>query len=254
MTKTIQVRNVRIGEGVPKIIVPIVGTTTEEILRAAEALKHVKADIVEWRVDHFQQVDQVGCVEKTADALREVLGERPILFTFRTANEGGEKAISGRDYVSLNCHMIKTGRIDLVDVEAFLGNEEVRSIIQTAHENGVIVVASNHDFQKTPPKEELVKRLTYMHEIGADIPKIAVMPTCKADVLTLLSATTEVSEQLPCPIITMSMSAIGLISRLSGETFGSACTFGAVGQASAPGQMNAEALEVVLERIHQSMT
>lgn len=92
-----------------------------------------------------------------------------------------------------------------MDVEAFTGDEVVRDIIESAHESGVVVVASNHDFEKTPEKDEIVRRLRKMQELGADIPKIAVMPQSRKDVLTLLSATEEmVSEyatvrSLPCP-------------------------------------------------------
>ena len=93
-----------------------------------------------------------------------------------------------------------------------------------------------------------------MQELGADIPKIAVMPQSKRDVLTLLAATEEmVSEYANRPIITMSMAGTGLISRLCGEVFGSALTFGAVGKASAPGQMNALQLREILSMIHGSM-
>ena len=54
-------------------------------------------------------------------------------------------------------------------------------------------------------------------ELGADIPKIAVMPTCRRDVLTLLCATEEMyTEHADRPIITMSMAGTGLISRLCG--------------------------------------
>ena len=64
----------------------------------------------------------------------------------------------------------------------------------------------NHDFAKTPEKDEIVRRLRKMQSLDADIPKIALMPTCKRDVLTLLEATLEMSEQYADrPIITMSM-------------------------------------------------
>ena len=186
--------------------------------------------------------------------LRRVLGNTPILFTFRTANEGGEKAIEPAAYAELNKRAAATGLIDLVDVEAFTGDEVVRDIIESAHESGVVVVASNHDFEKTPEKDEIVRRLRKMQELGADIPKIAVMPQSRKDVLTLLSATEEMaSKYADRPIITMSMSATGLISRLCGECFGSALTFGAVGKASAPGQMNASDLSEILNLIHTSL-
>lgn len=115
------------------------------------------------------------------------------------------------------------------------------------------MIASNHDFNGTPEKDVIVGRLRRMQELGADIPKIAVMPGNKKDVLTLLSATREMAEEYADrPIITMSMSGNGVISRLSGEIFGSAMTFGAAKKASAPGQMGVEDLRQVLQILHKS--
>ena len=250
----VEVRGVRIGEGIPKICVPIVGTTRDEILAAAKSFESVKKDVVEWRADWFEGVFDFAQVEAVLKELRRVLGNTPILFTFRTANEGGEKAIEPAAYAELNKRAAATGLIDLVDVEVFTGDEVVRDIIESAHESGVVVVASNHDFEKTPEKDEIVRRLRKMQELDADILKIAVMPQSRKDVLTLLSATEEMaSEYADRPIITMSMSATGLISRLCGECFGSALTFGAVGKASAPGQMNASDLSEILNLIHTSL-
>ena len=218
----VKVRNVEIGTGIPKICVPIVGVTREEILKAAETIKTTAADVVEWRVDWYEDIFDFAKTEETMKALREVLGETPILFTFRTSKEGGEKSIETDAYVELNQKAAKTGLIDLVDIEAFTGDDAVKAVVETAHECGVKVVASNHDFHKTPDKDEIVSRLRKMQELGADIPKIAVMPQNKKDVLTLLSATEEMaSEYADRPIITMSMSGTGVISRLCGEVFGS---------------------------------
>ena len=251
---TVKVRNIEIGAGIPKICVPIVGVTREEILVAADNIKSTKADVVEWRVDWYEDIFDFTKTEATMQALREVLGEMPILFTFRTSKEGGEKAIETEAYVELNQNAAKTGLVDLVDVEAFTGDDAVKAVVETAHENGVKVIASNHDFHKTPAKEEIVSRLRKMQELGADIPKIAVMPQNKKDVLILLAATEEmVSEYADRPIITMSMSGTGVISRLCGEVFGSALTFGAVGKVSAPGQMGIEDLTTVLGLLHKSL-
>ena len=90
-----------------------------------------------------------------------------------------------------------------------------------------------------------------MQECGADILKIEVMPQSKKDVLTLLLATEEmVREHAKCPVVTMSMSEVGVVSRICGEAFGSALTFGAVKKASAPGQLGAEELRMVLKILH----
>ena len=254
MANIIEVRGVKIGEGIPKIIVPIVGVTKEEILQAAASFKGVRLDIVEWRVDWFAGVFDCAKVEDVLTDLRPALGDTPILFTFRTSKEGGEKAIEAEAYAELNITAAQTGLVDMVDVEAFTGDEIVKKIIAGAHAAGVKVVASNHDFGKTPEKDDIVGRLRKMQELGADIPKIAVMPRNKKDVLVLLSATEEMAtEYADRPIITMSMAGTGLISRLCGEVFGSALTFGAVGKASAPGQMYAADLNTVLNLIHDSI-
>ena len=251
---TVKVKNIEIGAGIPKVCVPIVGTTREEILSAARTIASIGTDVVEWRVDWYQDVFHFQEVEKTAGMLREALGETPVLFTFRTAKEGGEKDIDTETYVALNQQIAKTGLVDLVDMEAFTGDEAVKQVIETAHACGVKVVASNHDFDKTPDKEELVSRLRKMQDLGADIPKIAVMPQNKKDVLTLLAATEEMAtEYADRPIITMSMAGTGVISRLCGEVFGSALTFGAAGKASAPGQMGVEDLKTVLTLLHNSL-
>ena len=251
---TVKVRNIEIGAGIPKICVPIVGVTKEEIIAEAKTFDSIPVDVVEWRVDWFENVFEFDKVEDVLKDLREALGETPILFTFRTSKEGGEKAIEPEPYKELNIQAAKSGYVDLVDVEVFTGDEIVKEIIENAHACGVKVVASNHDFDKTPEKDEIVRRLQKMQELNADIPKIAVMKTCKKDVLTLLSATEEMyTDYADRPIITMSMAGTGVISRLCGEVFGSALTFGAAKKASAPGQMGVEDLKTVLELLHKSL-
>ena len=250
----VKVRNVEIGAGIPKICVPIVGTTGEEILDAAEDIAGTAADIVEWRADWYEDIFRFDRTRETLAYLRSVLGEIPLLFTFRTAGEGGARAVETDEYVELNRKICGTGMVDLIDVEAFTGDEAVEKVISTAHEKGVRVIGSNHDFQKTPGKDEILFRLRRIQEMGADIPKIAVMPHSKKDVLTLLAATEEMyREYADRPFITMSMAGEGVISRLGGEVFGSAVTFGAYGKASAPGQLEVEKLSQVLRIIHEGM-
>lgn len=250
----IQIRNIMIGEGRPKICVPIVGKTRMEILAEASSFSAMPVDLVEWRVDWYTDVFSTDKVIETAKRLRETLGNIPVLFTFRTSKEGGEKNISPEAYCELNIAAAESGYVDLVDVEAFTGDRLVKKVIQKAHACGVKVIASNHDFEKTPEKAEIIRRLKKMQDLDADIPKIAVMPNSRQDVLTLLAATLEMTEKYADrPVITMSMAGTGVVSRLTGETFGSALTFGAASRASAPGQINVEKLQFVLDIIHESL-
>lgn len=247
------VRNIKIGEGIPKICVPIVGTTMDEIINEAHQLKDIPKDLVEWRADWFDDIFDFEKVKTVLLQLRKELDETPILFTFRTAKEGGEKSIDDRTYIALNKVVAESGEADLLDVELFSGESVVDEIINTAHQNHVKVIASNHDFEKTPSKEELISRLQKMQEMGADILKIAVMPKSSKDVVTLLSATEEMyTNYAKQPLVTMSMSEKGLISRIAGETFGSAITFGAAKKASAPGQISAVTLSDMLRILHHT--
>ena len=251
---TVKVRDIEIGAGAPKIIVPIVGKTKDEIITEAKTFDSIPVDVVEWRADWFEGVFDFAQVKDVLTDLREVLGNTPILMTFRTSKEGGEKAIDDKAYAELNLNAAKSGLVDLIDVEIFTGDAVVREIIDGAHAAGVKVVASNHDFHKTPAKSYIIYRLRKMHDMGADIPKIAVMPQNKRDVLTLLAATEEmVTDYADRPVITMSMAGTGVISRLCGEVFGSSMTFGAAGKASAPGQMGVNDLNTVLGLLHNAL-
>ena len=254
MIQPIQIRNVEIGSGVPKVIVPIVGKTEEAILAKAGEIASMPIHTVEWRVDFYDDVFDTEKTLATLKKLRCALGTLPLLFTFRTKKEGGEKEITMEQYTALNLAVAASGDADLIDVEIFSGDGVVKANIDGIHKAGALVVGSNHDFFATPEKDAIVSRLRKMQEMGADIPKIAVMPKSTADVLTLLAATADMHETYADrPIITMSMSAKGVISRLSCEAFGSAMTFGAVGQVSAPGQIPVEQLRQVLDILHGAL-
>lgn len=252
--KTVNVRHIVIGEGAPKICVPLVGETVEQLHEEATFLQTVDLDVVEWRVDFFNDVEDLEKVKQALQVIRDVLPSTPLVFTFRSAREGGEKEVSNAYYVELNQQIAITKQVDIVDVELFNEEADARAIIQTAHEHDVYVIISNHDFHKTPSKEEIVSRLRKAQELGGDLPKIAVMPQSTADVLTLLDATHTMKEQYADrPIITMSMAGKGVISRIAGELFGSALTFGAAKKASAPGQVPVAELRNVLNLLHDNL-
>ena len=166
--KTVMLRNVEVGCGKPKVIVPIVAATAQGILEKAREFRAHALDVVEWRVDFYEDVFQLPKVLSTLKGLREILGGTPILFTFRTRKEGGEKEIDMEAYTALNTAVAQSGDADAVDVEVFSGDEVVRRNIQAIHAAGKAVVGSNHDFGGTPDKADLLFRLRKMQELGAD--------------------------------------------------------------------------------------
>lgn len=251
MIKTVKVRNVELGAGVPKTIVPIVAKTREAILDKAAEITKLPADLVEWRADFYQDVLNTPELLKTLKELRKVLGNIPILFTIRTKPEGGEISPSVEDYTKANLAVAQSGDADLVDVEMILSPEDEKKNFDGIHKAGCLVVGSKHDFKATPSKDEMVAILKREQEAGADIPKIAVMPQNTSDVLALLSASVEMHEKIADrPILTISMGPKGMISRVACELSGSCMTFGAAGQVSAPGQIQLKELKDVLTLVH----
>lgn len=248
MGATVKVRNLVIGSGFPKICVPVMGKCQEELETAVRKVSAGKPDMVEWRADYFEALQDSEAVGHTLGRIRELLGDTPLVFTVRTVKEGGEAALEAEDYLRIVGTALEFGGMDLLDVEISHGDDISFMLINLAHQKGVQVIASSHDFWQTPKKEQMIMRLCKMQELEADIAKLAVMPKCERDVLALLDATLSMKElHGDTPVITMSMGDMGKISRISGVVFGSAVTFGCVGDASAPGQIELETLRAIQE-------
>ncbi len=243
---TVKIRNIVLGEGLPKIAVPNVGENEEDIIASAKKIAAAKPDLMEWRIDYYSEgIKDNSKLVTTAKKLRNTVGELPILVTFRTKNEGGVLELSEDGYLNLIQTVIENRLGDAVDIELFHDEKRVSDLVADAHRYNVIVIMSNHDFEKVPAKDVIEFRLKKMAELGADVPKLACMPHNATDVLTLLTATSEVNAELPNPLITMAMGDIGKVTRVAGQVFGSSLSFGAVGKTSAPGQLSIEDLRNV---------
>lgn len=245
--QTVTVRNTVLGDGTPKICVPITAGNRKELEEQVQKILDVPCDMAEWRADFFEETDDEEWLAQALEFLRDALGELPLLFTFRTKEEGGERSISLEEYERLNVSAAATGLADLVDVELNRGEQLLCSLVKKLHGHGVLVIGSFHDFSGTPSKREIIDILCRMQSCDADISKAAVMPQSEADVMTLLEASLEMKKSCADrPFITMSMGSLGGISRLAGSLTGSAVTFATAGRASAPGQMEAEAVARLL--------
>lgn len=252
MNKSIVIKNLEIGKGIPKVCVSITGKTFEEIVSKAEEYNKLDIDILEWRADYYDDIEDISKVKNILNSLSFILKHKPLIFTFRTKGEGGERSIEKENYINLCNEVIKNGKADLIDLELFTGEKEVGELVEAAHKNNIKVIISNHDFNKTPEEIEIKSRIEKMILLGGDIPKIAVMPNSEEDVLKLLSCTNDVNKKYKdVPIITMSMGSLGVVSRLSGEIFGSAVTFACVESVSAPGQIFYKDLKNILKIIHK---
>lgn len=251
----IVIKNIKIGEGIPKVCLPIVGHTQYEIISQAMTIAALRPDIVEFRADWFDEALNTELTLDILKSVRKLLSKIPLLFTFRTKQEGGIMPATPMQYGEICRCAIESGLIDMIDLELFVGDDIIKNLMEKAHEKDIKVIISNHDFEKTPPAMVLISRMEKMIQLGADIPKLAVMPQSNKDVLTLLEVTDIVHNTHPdVPIITMSMEGKGIVSRICGEIFGSSVTFGCARKASAPGQIEADELERAIRIVHDNMS
>ncbi|MCD7893317.1 MAG: type I 3-dehydroquinate dehydratase [Erysipelotrichaceae bacterium] len=247
--KVCQVRNIKIGEGKPKICLPIVGTTDDEIMAQLASFETLKYDLIELRIDFYKDIHDI---KKVLSLLRDIRVNtaKPILFTCRSKKEGGEIELDKEEYKDLIREVLLARCIDMVDIEVSGSDYIITLLIGIAHRNNVKVIMSNHDFEKTPDNDVLIERLQKMEKYDADIAKIAVMPQSKEDVIRLINLTMEMDVQLDIPLVTMSMGELGVISRITGELTGSSITFATGVKASAPGQINVNDMNIILEVLH----
>ena len=125
MTATVTVGNVTLGEGRPKIIVPIVGKTEAEILEAAVQARDLDCDLIEWRIDFFEKVEEPSQVAVLSHKVKEAI-QKPLLVTFRTKKEGGELELSDQAYFDIYAELLKTGAVDLLDVELLMPEQPIQ--------------------------------------------------------------------------------------------------------------------------------
>ena len=242
------------GGKFPLICTPLVGRTRDKILAELDVVLAKQPDILEWRVDFFDDIGNTAAVIEMARSIKQVAGEIPLLFTRRSINEGGEKIVlSEEQVIAMYAAVCDSRQIDLIDFEMSNDPAHIKQVRAASKANDIKLVLSFHNFSFTPGLELLNQRFMQAEQFGADISKIAVMPRNLDDVLTLLDATLQSSQKLRIPLISMSMGPYGALTRLFGWTFGSALTFAVGASSSAPGQVPIEDLNTVLGILQKSI-
>ena len=235
------------------ICVPIVGPTVEDILSQMQEAVQAKVDFIELRPDmwmkdsHISEEEYIPTIVNLVKQVHSSYGAMPMLFTWRTLAEGGETSIRSETYGYLLQAIVDQGLVQAIDVELFAYTDAIGHSIKQAYQQGIQTVMSYHNFQSTPDIETLHVYAERMVSVGAQVIKFALMPSTNDDVLSVLRLTKELTEQYPeLPRITMSMGQLGQMTRTCGNVFGNCLTFGTLGQASAPGQVDVSILQQLL--------
>ncbi|PSL42966.1 3-dehydroquinate dehydratase [Salsuginibacillus halophilus] len=234
----LQVRQAELAPFAMNICTSIVGRTKAEVLNQVKALVAEKPDVLEWRADFYEDLKASEQVKALAGEIREAAGEIPVIFTIRSEREGGEPIqLQEAEKVALIETLAATGALDIFDYELSGGKAHIETVKAAVQAYGAKLLLSFHDFDKTPEPDVLQTILSDCEAYGADIGKVAVMPHTSRDVLQVHEVTLAAVENARIPLITIAMGRLGAPTRITGASFGSALTFAAGEQSSAPGQV-----------------
>ncbi|WP_276300275.1 type I 3-dehydroquinate dehydratase [Halorussus lipolyticus] len=201
-----------------------------------EARDH--ADAVEFRMD---------LADDPLAALDDYDGDLPVLATNRAAWEGGEAEDDDARLADL-AEAAELACVGAVDIELqSLTEGDGERVAERARRTDTTVVASVHDFERTPPKSELRDLLETATD-RADVGKLAVTARNRSDVLDLLSVTHEFSEA-GARVATMAMGEAGRHSRAVAPLYGSKIGYAPVRpeEATAPGQYDLATLAELVD-------
>jgi 3-dehydroquinate dehydratase-1 len=203
------------------------------------------ADCVEFRMD---------LATDPLEMLADHDAELPILATNRAEWEGGQAVETGRlDALEAALEHEAVAAIDIeLAALAADGNgdtDRARALVDAAERAGARVVVSTHDFESTPRRAVLSDRLRRAAERG-DVGKIAVTARDRADALSVLAVTHELSAE-GLAVATMAMGEAGRHTRAVAPVYGSKIGYAPVdpANATAPGQYDLETLRSLVEQL-----
>lgn len=192
-----------------------------------------ECDIVEFRLDGLlPEITQVR------DQLIQLKSSRmQTLITARCSSEGGIVELSQEQRGQLIAGLSPLA--NFVDIE--LANlEAMADTAELARSNGALVVASAHNFQKTPTSEEIRDKIKQAIDLGADMFKMAVMHN---DLDDMHRCAKLMQEGHPIAMSLMGMGALAPVSRVLYSQLGSLLNYGFLGnEETAPGQWPAKLL------------
>jgi len=232
--------------------------TIEELKDELKTLGGNEFSLIEWRADYLFYADKlietvISCIE----LIKESFPSKPLLFTYRRMEEGGQTSLGRKELIMLRKEVIEQNKADIIDFEMYwfrhAQNEEdlneYSSMMERAKELGAIVLLSWHDFEETPDDENLLSVLLTQEESGADVAKIATYARTVIDSDRLMDVSCRASQMLQIPHIAISMGDMGKRSRYDRKNSRSCITFAPVHTPSAPGQLTILELQKRLREV-----
>lgn len=259
--ETLNIKNIVLQAGRPKVAVPLVSQLPQEIIAECEHAAMLPCDLIEWRADSYlsglTDLEEVLQTKefyldflKILDDLEYIAGDKPLIFTLRSVEQGGMLQLSQAQKAEIYQLVAQSGLAGLIDVELPMAAQSAEDIceesglslreqIDEIHAFGGKVICSYHEFDRMLSPEEILEKIQIMQAAGADVFKIAAMAVTKEDAENLLKTTAFLHQNGIGPLVMMAMGEWGKTTRVAAGRYGSCITFAAGQEASAPGQVDA---------------
>ncbi|MBZ9570241.1 type I 3-dehydroquinate dehydratase [Methanobrevibacter sp. TMH8] len=217
-----------------KIAIPIMQKNTEDIINTANDYIKKGADLLELRID--------GIVNADSNTIKEIIGEIafPIIATNRSKDEGGSFVGSERERIDILKSCCGLKYVEYIDIELQTDSCLRNYILGKCEDVGVKTIISFHDFEKTPPVDDLLEIVKKERSLG-DVAKIAVMPKNLEDTISVLAIMSRCENT-----IAISMGELGSYTRVMASKFNAPITFATGGDVTAPGQIDIETMKLML--------
>ncbi len=163
---------------------------------------------------------------------------KPLIFTARSASEGGKMKDDDPKRRALLHEAVRRG-YDYVDVEYRSGFFDIMT-----EKAGHGLIVSFHDMTGTP--QDLETLYEGMCKTGADVVKIAVSPRSMTEVGRLMELARRHAHSTP-PLIAIALGPLGAVSRIVGPKYGAPFVYASTGKGheAAAGQIPAEEMDTV---------
>lgn len=218
---------VTIGGGKYLSCIMVKEGTQAAVLAAAEKVMEYRPDIVEWRLDYLNPMEDSDFAERllreTAEKLADVTRGSVLLATFRVKEQGGLRAFPRETRLRMVKACIETGKIGIVDVEIDSDAAYLREIREIAARCGVKLLLSFHDWERVPDSEAMLDKVREAMAKGADIPKLYLTANSYEDVIRIAATAKRIQEEGICktPYCMCGMNHIAMVTRILGGECGS---------------------------------
>ncbi|MBR6405631.1 MAG: type I 3-dehydroquinate dehydratase [Lachnospiraceae bacterium] len=246
----ITIRDLVIGEGKPKICVTVTGKDENSIISEAHRAFLSAAEIIEWRADYFEGVQDDVMLIRMLKTIRMNIGSKAFLFTYRTKEEGGTIPFRDTEYMHILKIAIDSRLIDLIDIECCVSEYMAMEMIAYARQKNIYMIGSNHTAGFSLSIGEMEYRVRYMQKLGVDIARLTVIPQRKRDAYRLLLTTHDLAEDLNFPIAVLGLGEYGKYTRVLGELFGSCLTCAVLDAGDDPSEISVSRMASLLDNLH----